>query len=204
MKTAGYLIIFLTLTFLGLISCSEDEMQADGIEPFIQVTFIDTDSLVFFTGLKTDVESSISTIDSRIEGIDSLENRNDFADEKDSLNLVKDNLQDSISSLNSLISDVNSGLTFLSNVNSIVPTVSRREIHTFPLNSNDSVSRFITIIYNHQDTIDIHYNLELQFKENQLRAIASELDVDRYNTFDSVKLSCDNCISNEAILTVYF
>ncbi len=198
-------MLFSILFILTAISCSEDEMQADGIEPFIQVTLIDTDSLIFFNELKTDVNAVIDTIDGRIAQIDTLENRNDFEEEKDSLNLVKDNLQDSITTLNSFVSNINNGLTILSTINNVVPTVTSKQFHTFPLNSNDTISRFITIIHGQLDTIDIRYDLELQFIENQLRATASNLNVeDQYNTFDTVQLSCTQCISNDAILTVHF
>lgn len=204
MKSVGYIGIVSIIFLLGIISCGEDEIQEEGIEPFFNITFIDNDSLAFLNGNISSIDGIIASIDERITEIDAAENKGELLDEKDSLNEVKDSLSTERSVFNDLIRDVNSGLTELSSINTIPVEFPTKTEHTFALNSNDTISRyFIVLKKTVQDTLFITYDLNLEFRENTMRAIATELDTP-FHTFDSINFSCTSCSSNEKVLTVYF
>lgn len=204
MKNLGYIIFMLVLGVLGMISCGEEEIQEDGIEPFFQITFIDNDSLAILNASVSSFTSQISVIDSTIAVIDAAENKSERLEEKDRLNDEKDSLRTERTSFNRLITDVNNGLTDLNSVNAIPQEIPTRNRHTLPLNSNDTISRFFFILKETvQDTLFLSYDLNLEFRENQLRATATNLDT-IFHSFDSIQFSCTSCTSNEQILTVYF
>lgn len=203
MKNKGYFLILFVLTASALLSCAEDDMQLEGIEPITSVKFVDNDSLVSLNATKSNKNATVTAINARITEIDAAENKGELLEEKDSLNAVRSELNEEIKTLNTLIANVNNGLAELSSINSIPPNVKAKPLHTLYLNSNDTISRYSIIIYNRLDTLDLNYDLEYQFVENQLKAIATGVRVN-YHSYDSVVVSCKNCLSHDAQLTVYF
>ncbi|QSE97036.1 hypothetical protein [Fulvivirga lutea] len=210
MKWLCHILLLATMGFLAFVSCSEEEIQAEGIEPFVTVKFINQDSVKELDTAIAQINADIKVIDDRIAEIDAAENRSELRDEKDSLNDVKSSLNKQKTRLSSIRSRINSGKIILSSlsgtggIDQILSADSATQ-HQFPINSNSTSVRFFTVINGRLDTLDFTYNLSNEFIENQLRAIASNLEVN-YFTFDSVKLVCGDstCISNEAELTAYF
>lgn len=189
---------------LSLISCVDDAGQAEGIEPFFNITFIDNDSLAVLRSELNAVDSTISDLDNRITEIDNSDNKDKLLVEKDSLNMVKDSLEKKKTDYNNWVSDVNRGLIELSSVNTVIPEVAVRSQHMLGINSNDTISRYITVLNRQKtDTLDLTYHLDLEFTENQMRAIATQLNAS-FHTFDSLIFSCTTCKSNEIVITVYF
>lgn len=207
MKNTGYFLISFILLVFTVISCAEDEIELEGIEAFTSVTFIDNDSLVSLNAAKSAKNAQVKTIDARVAEIDAATNKGELLEEKDSLNKVKTELNEEIKTLNTLISNVNNGLAEISSINSIPPNVKSKRLHTFYLNSNDTISSYSIIISRNSDqilgTLDLTYDLEYQYVENRLKAVARGVKV-YTQSFDSVVVSCKNCLSHDAQLTVYF
>lgn len=203
MKNTGYLIISIFLFALALISCAEEEEELEGIEAITAVKFIDTEKLATLNETKNSKSAEVKVIEARIAEIDADPNKGALLDEKDSLNKVKSTLNEEIKALNTSISNVNNGLTEVSSINSIPPRVKIKALHTLYLNSNDTLSRYLIIINNRLDTLDLVYDQEFQYVENQLKVIARGVRVNSYS-YDTVTVSCKNCLSHDAQLTVYF
>ncbi|MEQ8926974.1 MAG: hypothetical protein RLO81_14230 [Fulvivirga sp.] len=210
MKWRYHILLVSTVAMLCLFSCSEEEIQADGIEPFVTVKFINQDSIVALNADISVINADIKDIDERIAEIDKADNRAELRDEKDSLNDVKSSLNKQKTRLSSIRSRINSGKIILASLSGTggtgqILSADSANQHIFPLNSNTSNVRFFTVISGRLDTLDFTYNINNEFIENQLRAIASNLEVN-YFSFDSVKLECrdSTCISNDAELTAYF
>jgi hypothetical protein len=209
-KKIGYILISTIIISLSIISCSEEEVAIEGLEPFVTVKFINIDSANKLTILISQIDASLKIINARIKEIDALEDRTPFLAEKDSLNLVKTEITNEKASLNSIKSDINNGLINLAILEgeggeTIIEGDSLKE-HIFPLNANISAIRYFTTINNDIDTIDFNYNLKTLEIENQVRVEASALEV-AFHSFDSVKLVCKDtstCISNDATLIIYF
>ena len=217
MKVFGHIILFASLLFLGVISCSEDEEQEEGISPFIEVTFINARELLAINTEIDNIDEMIETIDDRITQIDTAENKGDLLDEKDSLNDVKSDLNAQKSALNTTASKISNGEINLAQIVGegsseviVARSTDSTEVHTFPLNGNSPMVRFFPSItlgenLSRQDTLDFEYELTTIFSENQISLVASDLNIP-FHSYDSVLLTCrdSTCISNEAQLTVYF
>jgi hypothetical protein len=210
MNKIGYILITTLLVSLSILSCSEEEVVIERLEPFVTVKFINVDSVNKLKILVSEIDASLKIINARITAIDALEDRTPFIDEKDSLNLVKTEITNEKAELNSIKSSINSGLLNLSVLEGeggeIIYEDDSLKEHTFPLNSNIGAIRYFTTISNNVDTIDFNYNLKTIFIENQVRIEASSLEV-VFHSFDSIKLVCKDtstCISNDATLIIYF
>lgn len=217
MKICGYLLLFLIVAGLGAISCSDEEVQAEGIEPFIEVTFINASSLSKISIEIADIDAQITAINARITEIDAAENKAELLEEKDSLNAEKKVLNEERSELNSTASLITSGRVNLRELRGSLSAgviennpFDSTSVKRFPLNSGATNARFFTLLTVGDesfrvDTIDFTYKVVTEYKENQVRAIASQLDT-AFHSFDSLKLKCKDstCISNEALLTIYF
>ncbi|MEQ8477750.1 hypothetical protein [Fulvivirga sp.] len=203
MKNAGYLILSILLISFAVLSCAEEEEELEGIEAITSVKFIDNDSLASLNASKSSKSAMVKTIEARITAIDADPNKGALLDEKDSLNKVKSTLNEEIKTLNTLITNVNSGLAEVSSINSVPPNVKAKKLHTLYLNSNDTISKYSIIIYDRLDTLDLVYEQEFQYVENQLKVISSGVRVN-HHSYDSVTVSCKNCLSHDAQLTVYF
>lgn len=203
MKNTGYLIISILLISLAVLSCAEEEEGLEGVEAITSVKFIDTEKLDALNETKSSKSAEVVAIEARIAEIDADPNKGALLDEKDSLNKVKSALNEEIKTLNTSISNVNNGLIEVSSINSIPPRVNIKPLHTLYLNSNDTISRYLIIINDRLDTLDLVYDQEFQYVENQLKVIARGVRVNSYS-YDTVTVSCKNCLSHDAQLTVYF
>ena len=208
MKNAGYIVISLFLFTLMLTSCTEEEIELEGIESISSVRFRDNDSLASLNASKSSKSALVKTIEARITAIDADPNKGALLDEKDSLNDEKTKLNEEIKTLNTLISNVNNGLAEIASINNIPPNVKTKKLHTLYLNSNDTISPFSIIISRGESSpvqaaLELTYDLEYQYVENRLKAVASSVRV-YSQSFDSVTVSCKKCLSHDAQLTVYF
>ncbi len=219
MRKAGYIGIFIFLTAMGIISCVDDNIQPEEVEPYISVKFINNRSLDTLTVSLADIKAKINTITKRITAIDAMTDKTPFLDEKDSLNKVKTSLTAEQTEVNNKISKLKNGyvkLTTLQSVGGISPISKLDSTGTneFPLNSNATKSRFITTIRLSDtnlearlDTIEFEYTLDTIFVENAIRISAIWPKV-TYYSFDSVSnILCKDsitCTSNNASLTIYY
>ena len=202
--------LVLVIAFLGLISCNDEYIQAEGIESFVSLKFINQDSLNNVRSLIAAINDSITTIDSRITAIDTAENRLDLQDEKDSLNDVKSGLEDRKTKWSSVRSTISGGKV---KIDSIVGVGTGKYIifddslssYTVPINSNADNSFFRIYLSTRNDELILSHTIESVFIENQLRAVASNLGVIDA-TYDSILITCADttCYTNEAELTIYF
>lgn len=202
--------LVLVLTFLGLISCNDEYIQADGVESFVTLKFINQDSLNKVRTEITSINSSISTIDKRITAIDTAENRIDLQDEKDSLNDVKSNLEDEKTRLSTIRTTITKGKV---KIDSIVGIGTGKFLfyddslnsYTIPINSNNEISAYRIYLSTRDDELTLSHTIESKFIENQLRAVASNLKVSDF-TYDSILIACPDstCYTNEAEVTIYF
>jgi hypothetical protein len=212
MGKAGYIIIFITITFFGLLSCSEEDIQIEDLEPFINVKFLNNRSLATLNVSLANINSQISVITTRITEIDALVDKTPFLTEKDSLNAEKVKLTAEKTAVNKLIDNINKGLVHFTELQAAggtnpIPSKDTIGVHQFPLNSNATKSRFFITIDGIIDTIEFEYKLDTIFVENAIK-IRAFMPTVIFNSFDSVSdISCKNsttCISNDASLTIYF
>lgn len=218
MKVFSHILFCLIILGLGLISCSDEELeQEEGVSPFIKAVFINARGLLEVNTQIGEIDTTIASINERISEIDADENKGDLLEEKDSLNAVKTELNSDKASLNATATKIRNGEINLSTIAGFgssklitARSTDSIKIHTIPLNSNTETVRIFPSIYlaensSRLDTIDFMYDLTTIFAESQIRVSASNLEIPFYS-YDSILLSCKDttCLSNEAQLTLYF
>lgn len=210
MKFLQHIGLVLVLSFLTFISCTDEEIQADGIEPFITLKFINQDSLNKVRAVISANNSRITAIDKRIAAIDTADNRTELQAEKDSLNQVKSVLEDSTTYWVTIRTAISNGKVQVDSVAGIstgqyILFGNILSSYVLPVNSNSNFCSYSISLNTRTDTLDLSYIITTAFIENQLRATATNLDVS-YSSYDSVIVNCKDtiCNTNEAELTIYF
>ncbi|RED96189.1 hypothetical protein [Marinoscillum furvescens] len=172
------------------------------------------DTSVFFA-------DSLETIDSLVEA-----GETEYLDKQEALNHTIDSLDTSADSLSSWNRQLN---TLKSDLNTIVKVISDGKVQLdevilveankqvvfedtlssfgFPLLLADGpgVSSFEITLADEQYTIAFEYTtFEEMGADRILRVLATDVNVTNYTGFDSLKINCETCLSNETTVTVYF
>ncbi|MEO1049495.1 MAG: hypothetical protein AAFX87_02670 [Bacteroidota bacterium] len=210
------------------MSCEENELSIDGIDPFLRVRFFDNDSITL-------VADSVAIFDLRLEELDSLlgiisaeiDTARDSLNTADSLfyqNLLEqleaqqtsleeeESERDSVRTIfTDIQSRLNSGEILLDSLtgDGAALTETFDEVQTeyiFRLNPNADISTFFISIRGNIDTLSLGYERVTQVIERNILVQAQNLDT-LDHSFLKLEINCQDtatCISDETTIRAYY
>ncbi len=189
------LIVFLSAT---LMACEDPSIRIDQLDPAIQGTFIDTDSLVVLDEMIDGINDNITLVNDSLAVIDSLEiagDPTDYTEEIDALNSLLDDLQADRTELNTQRNEVSRGNIL---IDVITATGAPKEIiftesqptYRLPLDPAGNITQF-EIRYNGEiHTALFSYSTDTVFINRTVRILAKNIILGR-TSYDSARFSCD-------------
>ena len=195
-----------------LFGCEEPNVRVERLDPAIQASFIDVDSLLTMDAMITGINDEISMVNDSLAVIDSLEiagDPTDYSDLIDELNASKTALQEERTEITNQRSRIAGG-TLL--IDKITAAGSDKELvfsepsstYRLPLNAFAS-STELFIQYNGEiNRVRFNYNTDTVLVDRTVRILAKELSLSSFD-YDSARLSCDTieCSSVNAKAVFY-
>ncbi|TRX61711.1 hypothetical protein FNH22_02725 [Fulvivirga sp. M361] len=203
---------FLSLCVLIVaLSCEDTEPEIDNIDPFLNIVFINGDSLDQLNALIEEIDLTVKDIDDTI-AILALDSVIDRTETIDSLNEEKAALNTTKSAFNLTVTDIESGsvrvfgISSPAGINPIIPSPDSAEIFRIPLNPAEDISEFEISLEGQQ------YDLKATYERNtvveQRTVIVEAFLTDVISESLEITYICQDssttCTSNETTVTARF
>ena len=193
----GFQILIL-IAFFSIYSCKEDTgFDVSELEPTVNLTFINTDTLPAQLAILQDLNDSLATVNDLINmGVPSLEP------------LVAE-LEVKIVDQKAIIDEILSGKTIIDNAEAeegsgSIQFLDSAEVFPFPLSITIDQTTFFITIGNAIDTLQLTYDIEILEEPGVIRFTNYNTAVS-FHSYDSINFQCDSlCISDETFIRLYY
>ena len=218
MKNYDRLLIYILISFLGFLSCEEQEINLTDTAPYFTMQFINARKLQTLNDSIDNIDDKIITINDSITVLDSLYelNQTDYSVEKESLNNTKSDLNTLKGLFNDTISTVESGDVLISKI--VAASLEGTEVtyadsaksYKLGLNPNADSSKFYVHLNNNVYTIRTKYSRLTAEENRKIKVLAYDFDLlfdsnlDGYDSLSKIQDDSTNLSSNDFKAIIYF